>query len=131
MADKRTLGQGNVTLRLTNAEGEDKEFILKPSVHAMRMLSRKYGGLMPLSKRVSDLEFDVVVDVIEAGLQIPPTPKARSELEALVYNTGLSDQTGSLPQLCIRYLTTLIHGGRIPPAEAERDAEGNPPVVAA
>lgn len=124
MTDKRTLGQGNVEVQLTNEHGEQITKVLKPSIHAMRVLSRKYGGLQPLIKRVADMDFDTIVDVLEVGLQIPQSPKARQELEGLVYHTGFTDATGQLPMLCVRFVTVLMHGGRMPPEQQAAEADG-------
>ena len=128
MTDKRTLGQGTVEILLINAQGEERTYKLKPSIHAMRMLSRKHGGLNPLVEKISKLDFDTIVEVIQAGIQAPQSPRALAEMEELVYHTGFSDSTGQLPLMCIRYVTVLIHGGRLPPEERQQEAdEGNGP----
>lgn len=121
MTDKRTLGQGNVEVTLTNERGEEEVVTLKPSIHAMKSLSRKYGGLGPLSKKITELDFDTIVDVLEVGLQRMPSPKARQELESIVYHSGFTDSTAQLPALCIRFVNILAHGGRLPPAEQKPD----------
>ena len=127
--EKRTLGQGDVEVVLTNDKGEARTFVLKPSLHAMRTLSRKYGGLEPLIKKIGLLDFDTIVDVMMAGMQITPDPKRHRELEELVFSSGLSDQSGALPSLCVRYVIILMHGGK-PPAEEPKgdvDTSANPP----
>jgi hypothetical protein len=121
MADKRTLGQGNIDVVLIDEHGQGIPRILKPSIHAMRTLSRKYGGLQKLASRVGELEFEAIVDVLEVGLQVPAgSPKARQEIEALVYSTGFTE----LPGLCIRYIAVLLNGGKPPPDVPDQQPDG-------
>lgn len=134
--DQRTLGQGDVPIVLVDVNGIPQNVVLKPSLHAIRMLSRKYGGLEPLINKLSALDFDVVVDVLSAGMQVPGhNPKAMQELEESAFRTGLSDQTGGLPRACVRFVVILMHGGKPPPQEAQAGAgvdgaQPNPPTVA-
>jgi hypothetical protein len=124
---KPEIGIGNVTVKLVGADSIERDLVLKPSLHAVRLLSRKYGGLQPLVDRIAKIDFDVIVDVLEAGAQVSANPKARAELEAAVYSAGLSDFAAGIPALCIKYITVLINGGRPPPDDPEGAAsEGNP-----
>jgi hypothetical protein len=120
------IGIGNVVVKLTGADGTERDLVLKPSLHAVRTLSRKYGGLHPLIDRVAKLDFDVIIDVLEAGAQIVHNPKARQELEAAVYSTGLNDALGGPAILAVKYITILINGGKPPPDDDGAPSEGNP-----
>lgn len=116
MDDKRTLGMGNVVVHLVNGTGTE-ELVLRPTIAAMRNLSRRHGGLNPLVDKIGKLDFDVIVEVLEAGLGMSGgNPREKERLSEKVYATGLTDDTGGLPLLCIQYVTVLMRGGRPPPA---------------
>lgn len=129
MEDKRSLGMGNVTVRLVDDSGIEHERVLKPSLHAIRSLSRSHGGLQPVIEKVLKLDFDVMVDVVALGMQIPMTnPKSRMELEQSVYRSGVTDPNGGLALALVQYLNNLAHGGKPPPADgAEGAPQANPP----
>ena len=126
LEDKRSIGSGNVHIQLLN-KGVIEEHTLRPSIHAMKTLSRRYGGLNEVINKIGKLDFDAVAEVIELGIGAPPTPKSRDELAAKLYETGFTDDTGGLPTLCINYVLTLLRGGRPPNPNGEDTTEGNPP----
>ena len=132
MTDKRELGMGNVPVIMIDADGRENKVVLKPSLHAVRTLSRRYGGLQLVVDKIAKLDFDVIVDVLEAGLQVPNgNPKTRAELEASVYASGLSDQTGGLPTAAVKFVMILVNGGRVPPEDGALEAaQPNPPIAA-
>jgi hypothetical protein len=119
----------------------DKEYTLVPSVYAAQSLSRAYNGLQNVLRGINDLNFDVLVAVIIAGLGNRfRNPKLKAELEQLVFDAGISDDTGQIIKQCSRYLLVLVRGGRPVPdnlndliqqtEEANAStggSEGNPP----
>lgn len=129
MTDKRELGIGNVPATLVDKDGNQQSVILKPSLHAVRTLSRKYGGMQQVAERVLKADFDVIVDVFEVGMQIPlGNPKARQELEQAVYAAGILDSNGGLVLIASNYLNILAHGGKPPPLDgAQAVPPANPP----
>jgi hypothetical protein len=129
MANKRELGMGNVQVTLVDGNGNSQNVVLKPSLHAVRTLSRKYGGLQQVVERILKVDFDVMVDVFEVGMQLPMgNPKARSELEQSLYASGLLDIDGGLVTIASNYITMLIHGGRPPPPlDGVEVPQTNPP----
>ncbi len=131
MSTKRELGMGDVPITLVDAQNNEQHVVLKPSLHAVRTLSRKYGGLQQVAERALKLDFDVLVDVIEAGMQVPSgNPKARAELEQSIYAAGILDGSGGLVMSASVYLNVLIHGGKPPPTtEAEAPPPPNPPTA--
>lgn len=117
MLNKPKLGQGNVDIEIAG-----EVYTLKPTVHAIKTLSRKYGGLNLLLQSLAKLDFEAVCDVIEVGLgRSGGNVKQRAELAEAVFETGLTDDTGRLAEYCIRYVVILIRGGR--PMSAEEEAE--------
>lgn len=120
MSNDAILGQSTIALPLAT-----RQLYLKPTLHAVRLLSRKYGGLQPLVTKLGQLDFDAIIDVIEAGIGSPGTnPRARMDLESEVYASGLSE----IPVACIKYITVLINGGK-PIVESESLADPNQPAA--
>jgi hypothetical protein len=127
MTGTRELGIGNIQTALVDAGGTERQVVLKPSLHAMRQLSRKYSGLQQVMERLLKVDFDVLVDVFELGMQIAPgNPKARAELEQTVYSTGLLDGEGGLISIASNYVAVLMNGGKPPKAGAEEAPPPNP-----
>ena len=136
MSDKPQLGRGNVYIKLGGIE-----YTLKPSVYAAKTISRKFGGLNLAVDRVAKLDFEAICEVIFIGLgKQMLNPRERQELEELIFESGFSDDTGKLGELCVQYLVALMRGGRTmtPEEQAEALAEyqkmqeegkdmGNPP----
>lgn len=114
--EKPRLGQGNVTVTI---DGE--EYVLKPSISAITTLSRKYGGLNVVVERVAKLDFETILDVLEAGIgRTSSNPRQRQQFAEAVFHTGLTDDTGGLGLLCVRYVIILMRGGR--PLTPEEEA---------
>ena len=131
MTSKRELGMGNIQATLIiDSQGTQQTVILKPSLHAMRTLSRKYSGLQAVLEKVLRVDFDVMVDVFEVGMQLPlGNPKARSELEQSLYLSGVLDQEGGLVAVATNFINVLLHGGKPPPlaGTGEVPQPPNPP----
>lgn len=128
--NNRELGAGHVPATLVDADGNARHVVLKPSLHAVRTLSRKYGGLSAVADRVLKADFDVLVDVFEVGMQVPTgNPKTRRELEESVYAAGILDGNGGLVLVASNFLNVLVHGGRLPPAGPEEVPPANPQIA--
>lgn len=128
MVENRELGIGDVPVTLIDAQGTPRQLVLKPTLHAMRTLSRKYGGLQQVIERALKVDFEVIADVFEVGLQIPMgNPKARAELEQSIYASGILDANGGLVTITNNYVNNLIHGGRPPPLDGVEAPPPNPP----
>lgn len=112
-------GQGHVRLMLGN-----EEVTLKPTAHAMLELSRKYGGLATVARRIVEMDADAVVDVLAHGLGGPAynTAAKRKELAEKAFAAGLTDDTGGVAAKCVEYITVLMRGGRPAPAPGEDEA---------
>lgn len=116
----RSLGEGNVTIKL-----DSQELVLKPNLNAIQTLSRKYGGLQTVIDRIGRVEFDILVEVISLGLQRNSTPAQLQQLAESIYESGLTDDTSRVPSLCIDYIVSLMRGGKAKPAANEEEQAGN------
>lgn len=126
------VGSGNITITLVNKDGVEEEKVLKPSLFAVKRISQRHGGLRQVIDKLEKLDFDAVVDVLEAGLAIPSTVKARDELSEAVYRTGFTSDTGRLAELGVSYVICLMRGGKPMPTnanglDASESGEENPP----
>jgi hypothetical protein len=92
--------------------------VLRPTFHAARTISSRYGGTLSAAERVARLDLDVISDIIALGLGYTSSRRHPSDLPERVWRTGLSDDTGGLAEKCILFLRTLASGGR-PPRENE------------
>jgi len=119
------LGVGNVTISLA---GQD--YILKPTLNAVQMLSAKYGGLNSVIERIVKIDFMTIIDVILLGLGPSyNNNRQRQRISELVYAEGLDDSSGGIAASCVSFVGNLMRGGRPPKAEEEHDEapfEGNP-----
>jgi hypothetical protein len=126
------VGSGNVEIRLANKDGVEEERQLKPSIYAMRRISQRHGGLRQAIDKIEKLDFDTITDVLEAGLGLPTTVKARDELSEAIFRTGITSDTGRLAELCVSYIIGLMRGGKPMPANgsdvSEEADEANPPM---
>jgi hypothetical protein len=129
MTDKRELGMGDVPITLVDELGQERTVVLKPSLYAARTLSRSYGGLQQVQEKVLRLDFDVMVDVVAMGIQLPQgNPKARAELEQSVFRAGLMNAEGGLALQLTRYINNLTNGGK-PSDGATGVPQANPPTA--
>lgn len=112
------LNEGEVSITL----GDDT-YILRPTLNAIRTLSRAHGGLRPALQTLFNQEFDGVVSIIKIGAGIPD--RDEKALAAKVYAAGMNDAT-LMP--LVDYLKILLNGGKNPPADdalPTEEAEGN------
>ena len=85
----------------------EEEIVLKPSVTAMRMISRQYGGLNPARQMLVAENFDAVVFIIRVGAGMKD--REARDLDDKVYETGL---TGDLLVQLINYVAMLGNKGK-------------------
>ena len=118
------LGQGDIHLKM----GET-EYTLRPTLKAVQVLCRRHDNLARVIKKVTDLDFEAIVDVIQVG--IGPTfanAGQREKLAQLVYDTGLvpSDDGQTTPAVAAaEFINSLIRGGRPAPNSTGGTSEGN------
>lgn len=113
MASK--LDQGEVMITLG-----DKEYTLKPSIGAMRALSRQYGGLLPAAQQIQAFNIDAWVFVVRQGAQL--SDEAAKGLDKRIYDAGLD----GLMQPLVTFVNLLSNGGR-PATVAAGDDDGDAP----
>jgi hypothetical protein len=114
------LGAGNVEIEL-----DGQIVTLKPSLRAIQILSRQYGGLVTAIDAVGKYDFNAIEQAISVGLNV--NQKESRELPDKIFRTGLTNLAGPV----ISYLSILSNGGR--PHETQDDdgddTEGNPTSV--
>lgn len=117
------LGVGDVVVTLNGTE-----YVLKPSLNALQVLSRKNGGIRGSIEAVMRMDIDVITTVIEVGLTRQAV-KAIGNLPEAVYTAGLTDDTGAIVLKCIDFLSMLSHGGKPArtPSDDEDSTNTNPP----
>lgn len=94
------------------------EYVLKPSLEACLAISRLAGGLMETRRRIMQLDFDTVCEVLAAGLSLNPGQRQRM-LPKLVYETGVINLTGA----CIDFTLIVGNGGVMPGLEDDEPKE--------
>lgn len=119
------VGAGSVPITLGG-----QELALKPSIAAIKALSRGNGGIRPVISAVMSLDVDVIFNVVRAGLG-PAVVKdlgGAEKIEELIYAEGLTDNTGAIVEKCTEYLMNLTRGGRPDRAAGTAEEGGqNPP----
>lgn len=113
MTVKPSIDVGNVEITLA---GEKK--VLKPSVYAIRTISRSCDGLGGAIDKAQKLDFDTISLSIAAGLQL--TAIGAEGLDEKIYEAGI----GNLQNSVLKYLINLYHGGK-PPETVEGNAPGS------
>lgn len=117
---KARIGAGDVEITL---DGETK--VLKPSLAACLAISRMAGGILGAMHRVSQLDFDAIVHVTKAGLDL--TDKGAEGLDEKVYRTGIGYKDG-LAGNVTTYLENLANGGKPRKPAGASDDTTNPPL---
>jgi hypothetical protein len=114
---KPSLGSGNIDLSIL-----DVEYSLKPTLRAAKLISKDFGGGLGAINRLSQFDFDAIVKIISAGLDLTPNGEKKFAegvgLEEAIYKTGLME----LAAPCIRYTHVLLNGGKPPSDETEGEA---------
>ena len=116
------VGAGNVKIILG---GRDLE--LKPSLAAIKLLSRSGGGIRGAITAVMGLDVEMIFNVVRVGLG-PDAVRdlgGAEKIERLIYEEGLTDTTGGLVEKCVEYLMNLARGGR-PSMGSEEGADARP-----
>lgn len=120
MTDAR-VGAGNVAITLGG-----HEYQMKPSLNAIKTLSRQNAGIRGTINSVMSLDIEVITNVIRLGLgpEVVKDIGGVEKLEALIYAEGLTDSTGGIVEKCAEYLMNLTRGGR--PASPSEDDQPRP-----
>ena len=103
-------GAGDVRITLGGVE-----YVLRPTLSAALTVSRLAGGIRGAITRANDLDLDIIVSVIRAGVAPADLQRLRN-LEEVVWSEGLLDRRGELVLAVVDYLMNLTRGGR--PADA-------------
>lgn len=107
------LNDGEVSLTLG-----DKEYVLRPTLAAIKALSRKHGGMRTVLEHISTQNFDGIVSVIKIGASVPDNEDAA--LERRVFNAGLTNDLLMGP--VFTYWRVLQNGGKpVPPLVVPTD----------
>lgn len=120
------LGQGDIHLKLG-----DEEYVLRPTLKAVQVLCHRHENLARVIKKVTELDFEAIVDVIQVGMGPTfGTAGQRAKLSQLIYDTGLApmEEGQNTPATsAAEFINSLIRGGRpAPKAEAAGGtSEGN------
>lgn len=111
------LNDGEVVLIL----GEDR-YILRPTLNAIRNLSRLHNGLRHTFQKIVDQDFEGITQIIQIGAALPE--RDQKVLGDKLFRAGLNDDT-LMP--LIDYMKILMNGGRMPSdaTPEQPDAEGN------
>lgn len=113
------LGQGDIEITL-----DGDVYVLKPSLNAAQMISKRYGSLNDAIQKLASFDFNTAVDVICLGLGPRyGNAKQQQEIAEKVYKTGLSDDSGGLAERCVAYVLSVMRGGKPGPLQAAVEAE--------
>lgn len=85
-------------------DGESRHLV--PTMRAIRLISREYGGMVQAVAAVSAMRFDAIAFVVRHGLSLDD--KEAKDLDDTVFAVGPM----ALMAPCIEYLTILANGGR-------------------
>lgn len=113
--DETAVNAGEVPITLL-----DKDYVMYPSLNALQVISRRANGLRGAMAAVGQYDVDVICLIVELGLgqKVIREDFKNGSLAEAIFQSGLSDSTGSIISKCMRYLTVLMtRGGR--PAKSE------------
>jgi hypothetical protein len=96
---------------------DGEELVLKPTLNAMTMISRQYGGLGAARTQLVQENIDAIAYVLRVGAGMPA--KDGRNLGERIYRNGVD---GDLLLKLIRYVAVLGNGGRPLPDDEEADA---------
>lgn len=114
-----SVGAGNVKIILGG-----QEYQLRPTLPAIKSLSRAGGGIRGMISSVMALDIEAIFTVVRTGLgpEVVKDLGGAEKLELLIYKEGLTDTTGGVVEKCVEYLMNLSRGGR----PAVEGADANP-----
>lgn len=115
--NKPSLGAGDITIELMNADGELETKALKPTLRAMQFISRRNGGGVAAMEACAKADFDTIAEIVKHGLSL--TDNGAKGLDERIFATG----TMKLAIPCVNFVMVLMNGGR--PVE-EDDTDENP-----
>lgn len=114
-----TLNDGEVVITL----GE-REYVLRPTLNAIRTLSRQNGGMQAVFQHIVRRNFDGLVSIIKVGASVPD--KDDTDLAQRVFRAGINDK---LMMPLVDYLQILENGGK--PLQKANPVTDEPPAEAA
>lgn len=97
---------------------DDKPYMLRPTLPAMRTIGRAFGGYAPILRALSDVNPDALVLVIVAGTGTPMAGPVAARLEDAIYAHGFEDLIAPL----VRFVGICMAGGREPAAAGPKPA---------
>lgn len=115
------MNAGEIAITLPNLkDGGEDTLILKPTLRAIKLLSRNEGGLMNVANQLMVMNLDTMVRVIDVGVGL--TERGKEGLEERIFRRGLTELTAPL----VRYVHILSNGGRLPnDTPTDEDQGGN------
>jgi hypothetical protein len=113
MAKKKTDGAVEITL-------DDEKRWLEPSIGAIRLISKQYGGLQQAVRHVTALELDAYIYIVRHGLGLKDSDA--KGLDEKVFRSGIVNLQVPLTE----YLAVLINGGRPVRDETEAGSGAKP-----
>lgn len=93
---------------------------LRPTLQAMRTISRHFGGIRAAMERIGGLDFDALSTVIAAGSGIKGRGKDRDRMEEALFGTGVAQATGPVAE----YLSGLLDPTGRESDDSEETGEG-------
>lgn len=99
---------------MLDLDGEKYE--LRPTLRALRSISRQYGGIGSAMERVRAMDFDTVVNVVAAGAGI----KDPSTIEDQIFQAGIVNAMPAVSQ----YLVGLLDPSG---SQGDEESEGKAP----
>jgi hypothetical protein len=104
MTSKTLYGTTTVTVGET-------EYELEPTLHAVRKIEQRFGGLLPTLEALRGLNVDAVSHVIIAGASL--TPKEARDVPDAVFEAGVANVTAEV----IPYIMALLNPSDANPEE--------------
>lgn len=112
------LNDGDVMITLN-----DEPRVLKPTLKAMSLLSKRFGGLAKVRQNLVAEDVETILAVISLGQNL--SERDARDLDQAVYQNGID---AALLVGTIKYVGILANGGRpLPddPVDSDKAAEGN------
>jgi hypothetical protein len=109
------LNQGEIVVAL-----DGKELVLKPTLNAIRAISRTYKGTGGALEALRTMDFDAVVNMIRIGANLSELDARRLD-ERVFAEMGRDDAAfGELLVKLMRFVGMLQNGGK-PPEDQPKD----------
>jgi hypothetical protein len=116
--DKPHLGAGDVPIVI-----DGDEYVLRPSLRAAQQISRKEGGIVGAINRVLQMDIDTVTQIVIVGIGLTEIGAKKLNLHERLWQAGMTDDSGRICDLCVKYLRILANGGRLPKDQQDGDVD--------